>query len=176
MAASLTPHQTAALTTLRRDVAPLLATPHDAAFADDAALCRFLTARDWDVPAAAAKLADTLAWRRAHLPPGTPRACAECDDAPGTHCIVPLGRAAGGQPIVWGCPARGRSSDGPSTVAHVVAALEHVFSLAESAPTWVRGVWVGVGVGFGWGAGQSGCLGRGYVTTRPSPYLGWRGQ
>ena len=138
---ALTPAQLEAVSRLRASLAPQLqlASPRAAAYVDEAALVRVLVAREWSVAAATSAMTATLAWRASigvdEVPPSQ-RRCETCLAVPGSHCIVPIGRTRGGHPVVWGCPARGRSSDGPSTVAHIIATLEHVLSQPLSAAQW----------------------------------------
>jgi hypothetical protein len=125
----------AAVAALRAAVAPHVTTPEDVAFATDAALRRFLVARRWDVGGAAKTLAATLEWRKAHI--RHPLRCEPCEADPLAHCVVPLGWDTQAHPVVWGCPARGANGDGPAASAHMVASLEHVFSLPQSGEQWV---------------------------------------
>lgn len=125
----------AAVAALRAATAPHVTTPEDAAFATDATLRRFLVARRWDVAGATKTLHATLEWRRAHI--RHPLRCEPCEADPLAHCVVPLGWDTGAHPVVWGCPARGANGDGPAASAHMVAALEHVFSLPQSGEQWV---------------------------------------
>ena len=108
------------------------------AFLTDACLRRYLTARSGNVAGAEEALMKSLKWRAEHIPPIL--RCLPCEVDSRSHCIVPLGWDEGNSPIVWGAPARGRSLDGPSTVAHVSYALEHCLSHRNSAEQWVWAV------------------------------------
>lgn len=124
-----------AVAQLRAAVQPAMQSQDDADFVTERTLERYLVARNWDVHGAIKTLTASLEWRRAHV--HRPLRCEHCERDPGNHCIVPLGWSTERHPIVWGCPARGKNSDGPAAVNHIVAALEHVFSLPQSADQWV---------------------------------------
>ena len=128
-------HHMKAIDDLRSAIQPALHTPDDSAYVNDGTLRRYLVARNWDVAGATKTLHASVEWRKSNV--HKPYRCEPCESDPCTHCIVPIGWSTARHPIVWGCPARGKSGDGPSAVAHIVAALEHVFSLPESADQWV---------------------------------------
>jgi hypothetical protein len=100
-----------------------------AAFLTDDVLRRYLTARG--SPTAAVKaLEATVAWRA-----GMSRECAGCaaaagSGAPPPHCFLGLGFAAGGRPVVYGSVPRAQDYTPAAAVAHFVAVLETVLSVA----------------------------------------------
>ena len=141
------------------------APPAEREFLTEACLQRYLVARNADVDAAERALLATLAWREDNVP--RVLRCAPCEADATTHCIVPLGWDAAQRPVVWGCPARGRSLDGPTTVAHVTYALEHVFAHERSAEQWV---WCVDFNGFGLRDVLNVQIGLGFASVLPTHY------
>ena len=146
---------------VRRALGPDAEDPH----VNDATLRRFLVARHWDVAGATAQLRKTLAWRRDNV--RHPLRCLQCEDDASTHCVVPLGYTSGRHPIVYGCPAKGRSVEGPPTVQHVINTLEHLFSLPDTAETWV---WCVDFSGFGYRDVMNVQIGLGFASVLPHHY------
>jgi hypothetical protein len=105
---------------------------------------------------------DTLTWRKGFVNPTL--YCTVCSATEGTHCFVRLGLDKYNRPIMYACPARSASADGPETVRHIVSEMEHAFREEGARDNWV---WIGDMRGISlWSSGFSVSLGKEFVSVR----------
>jgi len=102
---------------------------------------RYLVAHNGDHDAAVNGLKATVEWRRGAVTPAM--SCPRCVDDFASHCFIPLGHtvpesdATAPMPIVYASQPRAADPDIERQMTHMLATLEHVFSVSPTSHAWV---------------------------------------